>query len=297
MDYKAIWNQPLLHLGEGTPLTVGHVLIAIAVFVLGLIASAWLSRMIARRLKKTSMAPDNAAVLQKLTFFIFLAIVLLITLSLLRVPVTALTFVSGALAVGVGFGAQNIFNNFISGWILMSERPVRIGDFIEIAESRGMVEHIGNRSTRVRRIDGVHIMVPNSQLLEQSVINWTLVDRNIRTQVNVGVAYGSPVRLVEKLIYQALEETKDVLEDPAPVVAFSEFGDNALIFEILFWCVISSGERELRLVRSDLRYRIDELFRENDITIAFPQRDVHLFPAGPLEVVHRNGDRKQQDET
>jgi len=291
VDYKAIWNQPLLNLGGGTPLTVGHVLIAIAVFTVGLIASAWLARMIARRLKKTSMAPDNVAVLQKLTFFIFLAIVFLITLSLLRVPITALTFVSGALAVGVGFGAQNIFNNFISGWILMSERPVRIGDFIEIAESRGVVEHIGNRSTRVRRIDGVHIMVPNSQLLEQPVINWTLVDRNIRTQVNVGVAYGSPVRLVEKLIYQALKDTSDVLEDPAPVVAFAEFGDNALVFEIFFWCVISSGERELRLVRSDLRFRIEELFRENNITIAFPQRDVHLFPTGPIEIVQRSPER------
>lgn len=296
MDYKAIWNQPLLNTGEGTSLTVGHLVIAIAVFILGLIISAWLARVISRRLRKTSMAADNVAVLQKLTFFIFLVIVFLITLSILGVPVTALTFVSGALAVGVGFGAQNIFNNFISGWILMSERPVRIGDFIEIADSRGMVEHIGNRSTRVRRIDGVHIMVPNSQLLEQPVINWTLVDRNIRTQVNVGVAYGSPVRLVEKLIYQALEENESILEDPAPVVAFSDFGDNSLVFEILFWCVISSGERELRLVRSDLRFRVEELFRENDITIAFPQRDVHFFPAAPLEVVHRNGDRKDQDE-
>ncbi|NND45925.1 MAG: mechanosensitive ion channel [Xanthomonadales bacterium] len=296
MDYKAIWNQPLLTLGEGAALTVGHIVIAIVIFVIGLIASAWLARLISRRLKKTSMAADNIAMLQKLTFFIFLAIVFLITLSVLGVPITALTFVSGALAVGVGFGAQNIFNNFISGWILMSERPVRIGDFIEISDSRGMVEHIGNRSTRIRRIDGVHIMVPNSQLLEQPVVNWTLVDRNIRTQVNVGVAYGSPVRLVEKLIYQALKENEDVLHDPPAVVAFADFGDNALVFEILFWCVISSGERELRLVRSDLRYRIEELFAENDITIAFPQRDVHLFPAAPLEIVHRERDGKHADD-
>jgi len=283
VDYKAIWNQSLLNLGDGTSLTVGHLVVAIVVFIVGLVLSAWLARLIGRRLKKTSMAPDNIAVLQKLSFFVFLAIVFLVTLSLLKVPITALTFVSGALAVGVGFGAQNIFNNFISGWILMSERPVRIGDFIEIDDSRGMVEHIGNRSTRVRRIDGVHIMVPNSLLLERSVVNWTLVDRNIRTSLTVGVAYGSPVRQVEKLLYQAMEEHKEVLKDPGPIVAFSDFGDSALVFELLFWCVVS-GERELRMIRSDLRFRIDELFREHGITIAFPQRDLHLNSAVPIQV-------------
>lgn len=241
-----------------------------------LILSAWSSRILGKRLIKTTLAPDNIAVLQKL-FFIFLVIITaLISLSLLNVPVTALTFVSGALAVGVGFGAQNIINNFISGWILMSERPVRIGDFIELEESRGIVERIGNRSTRVRRIDGVHIMIPNSLLLERTLINWTLVDRNIRTSFLVGVEYGSPVREVERLINQAMLENEDVLKEPEPVVAFSDFGDSALVFEALFWVLISGGERELRLVRSDLRYRIDELFREHGITIAFPQLDVHF---------------------
>jgi small-conductance mechanosensitive channel len=156
-----------------------------------------------------------------------------------------------------------------------------------------MVEKIGNRSTRVRRIDGVHIMVPNSLLLERSVINWTLVDRNIRTSVTVGVAYGSPVREVEKLIYQALQENKDVLKDPAPAVVFSDFGDSALIFEILFWLVVS-GEKELRVVRSDLRFRIDELFREHDITIAFPQRDLHIKTVMPLEIRQDSGQKPKQ---
>ncbi|HSM69152.1 MAG TPA: mechanosensitive ion channel domain-containing protein, partial [Xanthomonadales bacterium] len=262
----------------------------ILVFILGLTLSAWFSRMIGKRLIKTSMAPDNATILQKLTFIFLAILTALVTLAMLNVPITALTFISGALAVGIGFGAQNIINNFISGWILMSERPVRIGDFIEIEDSRGMVEKIGNRSTRVRRIDGVHIMVPNSLLLERSVINWTLVDRNIRTSVTVGVAYGSPVREVEKLIYQALEENKDVLKEPAPAVVFSDFGDNALIFEILFWLVVS-GEKELRVVRSDLRFRIDELFREHDITIAFPQRDLHIKTVMPLEI-HQDRNQK-----
>jgi small-conductance mechanosensitive channel len=204
-------------------------------------------------------------------------------LSLLRIPLTAFAFVSGAIAIGVGFGAQNIINNFISSWILMTERPVRIGDFIEIDDSKGIVEEIGNRSTRIRRTDGVHLLVPNSQMLERKVTNWTLIDRDIRSTVRVGVAYGSPARKVEALIRQAVEADPEIKTEPAPVVIFEDFGDSALIFDVYFWAELTS-ERDQRLIRSGLRFRIDELFRENGIVIAFPQRDVHLGGQSPLEV-------------
>jgi small-conductance mechanosensitive channel len=284
MDFKAIWNLSLVTFGDGSTLTVSLLVTALGVFVIGLLASAWISRLIGKRLAKFNLTADNVAMLRRLIYIVLVVITALSTLSLLNVPVAQFTFISGALAVGVGFGAQNIINNFISGWILMSERPVRIGDFIELEDSRGMVEHIGTRSTRIKRIDGVHIMVPNSYLLDKALVNWTLVDRNIRTSVNVGVAYGSPVRQVEQLITQALSEVRDILKDPPPTVMFDDFGDNALIFQTLFWCRILSGERELRAVRSDLRFRIEELFRENGITIAFPQRDVHLDSLSPLQV-------------
>ena len=209
------------------------------------------------------------------------------TLGLLNVPITALAFISGAIAIGVGFGAQNIINNLISGWILMSERPVRIGDLVEIDEHRGVVEVIGNRSTRIRRIDGVHLLVPNSQMLERVVVNWTLVDKDFRTTVRVGVAYGSPVRLVEELLYRAVDEQKEVLKKPAPLVVFEDFGDSALIFDVFFWCHAGS-ERELRAVRSDVRFRVTGLFEEHGIVIAFPQRDLHLDTSRPLQVELRN---------
>jgi small-conductance mechanosensitive channel len=205
----------------------------------------------------------------------------------LNIPVAALAFISGAVAIGVGFGAQNIINNLISGWILMSERPVRIGDFVEIDNSRGTVESIGNRSTRIRRIDGVHLLVPNSQMLERVVVNWTLVDRNFRTSVRVGVVYGSDVRLVQRLLMQVAAEQKEVLKEPGPIVVFEDFGDNALIFDLFFWCE-ATGERELRLVRSDMRFRIDEYFNANGVVIAFPQRDVHLYAKTPIEWVGRD---------
>jgi small-conductance mechanosensitive channel len=169
----------------------------------------------------------------------------------------------------------------------MSERPVRIGDFVEIDAHRGIVESIGNRSTRIRRIDGVHLLVPNSQMLERVVVNWTLVDRDFRTSVRVGVVYGSPVRLVEKLLWQAADDQEETLKEPPPIVVFEDFGDNALVFDVFFWCK-AMGERELRLVRSDIRFRIEELLRENGIVVAFPQRDVHLYAKTPIEVTTRD---------
>jgi small-conductance mechanosensitive channel len=235
-----------------------------------------------RRLGNTHLRPDAVYALQRITFYILLLIVAMTAMSLLRVPLTAFAFVSGAIAIGVGFGAQNIINNFISGWILMWEQPVRIDDFVEIDSSSGVVERIGNRSTRIRRVDGVHMLVPNSHMLERTVVNWTLIDERIRSVVKVGVAYGSPVRKVADLIRQAVADVPDILQEPEPVIVLEDFADSALVFEAYFWANLSN-QRQQRQVRSDVRFRIDELFRENGIVISFPQRDVHLT-GSPLEV-------------
>lgn len=157
----------------------------------------------------------------------------------------------------------------------MWERPIRIGDFLEIGDLRGTVEAINTRSTRIRRVDGVHILLPNSHLLENMVVNWTLVDKLTRCKVRVGVAYGSPVKKVVELMRQAGEEHHAALKEPAPTVIFEDFGDNALIFDLAIW-INATVERDLNLVRSDLRFRIEELFNEHGLVIAFPQRDVHI---------------------
>ena len=129
----------------------------------------------------------------------------------------------------------------------------------------------------------MHLLVPNSQLLERTVVNWTLIDREIRTTVRVGVEYGSPVRLVADLILEAVREHELIKSTPAPSVVFEDFGDNALIFDTFFWSDVG-GEKFLRDIRSDVRFRITELFAENDIVVAFPQRDVHLDTSSPLEL-------------
>ncbi len=206
-----------------------------------------------------------------------LVIVVLVftVLSVLKVPLAAFAFISGAIAIGVGFGAQNIINNFISGWILMWERPIRIGDFLEMGTMLGTVESINTRFTRVRRIDGVRLMVPNSQFLENTVINWSIVDRKLRSSVRVGVPYGSDVQKVKELLDELMANSPDILEDPAPVVIFEDFGDSALVFDAFFW-IESSPTCTLRGVRSAMRFEITERFKKNGIVIAFPQRDVHM---------------------
>lgn len=280
---KTIWSFPIFSFNENGPILVSQLVLVAVVVGLGYLLIKLIERFIQQRLASTELRADAAHILQRIIFYLLITILLLTALSLLHVPLTAFAFVSGAVAIGVGFGAQNIINNFISGWILLFEKPVRIDDFIEINEHQGVVERIGNRSTRIRRTDGVHLLIPNSQMIERVVVNWTLIDDQIRTIVRVGVAYGSPVRMVADLILQAVKEQEEIQKEPEPRVILEDFGDSAVIFDAYFWCQVG-GERALRQIRSAIRFRIDELFTKNSIVIAFPQRDVHLDTVSPLQV-------------
>ena len=285
-ELEKYWNHPLVTLSTGSQITVSQIILTILMVFLGLALIWYLQRLVGRQLIKSKVDPNVAQTVQRVLFYSLLAALFITALGMLSIPLAALAFISGAVAIGIGFGAQNIINNLISGWILMSERPVRIGDFVEIDAHRGVVESIGNRSTRIRRTDGVHVLVPNSQMLERVVVNWTLIDRNFRTSVMVGVTYGSPVRLVEELLLKAAMDQEETMKEPAPMVVFEDFGDNALVFEVFFWCQ-GGGERELRLIRSDVRFRIERYLGDNGIVIAFPQRDVHLYAKTPIEIVTR----------
>lgn len=265
------------------PITLGDILFIPVLFIVGFLVTKWVVRFITNRLTDKHTDPNIIHLLRRILYIFAIAIVTITTLDFINIPITAFAFLSGAIAIGFGFGAQNIINNFISGWILMWERPIRIGDFLEVEEAKGVVEEINTRSTRIRRVDGVHMLIPNSKLLENTVINWTLVDRLVRTSVRIGVAYGSPAKKVADLIMQAAVEQPEVLQQPQIVVSFEDFGDNALIFEVIYW-IHSNVEGGLRKTRSNIRFRLDELFEENDIVIAFPQRDVHLD--GQLTVIN-----------
>lgn len=287
MNLETVWEFELAALPGGSAITVGAVLTVLALLIAGYLLSRLVGLILVRRLSRTSMRRDAIEVVRRITYYLILLLVVMVALSLLQIPLTAFAFVTGAVAIGVGFGAQNIINNFISGWILMTERPIRIDDFVEFDNAFGTVERIGNRSTRIKRVDGVHVVVPNSHLLERTVVNWTLIDKNVRTFVRVGVAYDSDLSQVEELMLQAMTAQPEVLKEPPPVVVFDDFGDSALVFEASFWC--ESGGRELRLIRSDIRFRIAELFHRHNVVVAFPQQDVHLNVESALPVSIKDG--------
>ncbi|GAA0854380.1 mechanosensitive ion channel family protein [Aliiglaciecola litoralis] len=259
----------------GHDFTFGELLLVPVILLFGFWLTRKIIKLIANRLIAKGASADMVHLIKRIMYILALVILVISTLDFLNVPITAFAFLSGAVAIGFGFGAQNIINNFISGWILMWERPIRIGDFLEVDDARGRVEAINTRSTRIRRTDGVHMLIPNSKLLENTVVNWTLMDQLTRTSVRVGVAYGSDCTRVRELIYQAVKEQSEVLPEPDPTVIFDDFGDNALAFEVFFW-INAAVERDLRLIRSNIRFRIDQLFRENEVVISFPQRDVHI---------------------
>ncbi|MEE4186696.1 MAG: mechanosensitive ion channel domain-containing protein [Gammaproteobacteria bacterium] len=281
-DINEFLTLRLLTIG-GTAVEVWQIIAVPLLLGLAWYAFRLLDHVVARRLAARDTDANLTQLIRRVLLIVFVALVAATLLQLLNVPLAAFAFISGAIAIGFGFGAQNIINNFISGWILMWERPIRIGDFIELGEARGTVQSINTRSTQIRRVDGVHLLVPNSQLLENTVVNWTLVDRLARSIVRVGVAYGSPVRKVHELLMLAAAECEDILDDPQPLVLFEDFGDSSLVFDTVFWAE-ALGEKDLRVIRSDLRFRIDALFAEHGIVIAFPQRDVHLLTGAPLAV-------------
>jgi small-conductance mechanosensitive channel len=260
---------------SGQAVTVGGLLLIPTLAFIGFWVTKYLIRLLTSKLTNRHTDPNIIHLIQRLLYVIAICIITITALEIINIPVTAFAFLSGAIAIGVGFGAQNIINNFISGWILMWEKPIRIGDFLEVENAKGVVEEINTRSTRFRRVDGVHMLIPNSKLLENTIVNWTLVDKLMRTSVRIGVAYGSPAKKVAELMQQAAEEQEGVLTDPKVQVIFEDFGDNALIFDVNFW-IQSNVEGGLRMAKSNIRFRLDELFADHDIVIAYPQRDIHI---------------------
>ncbi len=278
-----LWSFEITR-SEDQPVTLGKVVIALVTFLLGVVFARVVTQQLGSRVLSRAGVDEGAAhAYQSLTYYVLLAIAFLIALRAVSIPLTAFAVVGGALAIGVGFGSQNIVNNFISGVILLAERPIKKGDLVQVEQTYGNVERIGLRSTRVRTGENIHVIVPNSAFLETNVTNWTHSDNTVRIKIGVGVAYGSPTREVERLIRQAIEENPRVIPDPEPLVLFTEFGSDSLNFEALFW-VRMRRMMERLTVESDLRYRIDELFREAGIVIAFPQRDVHLDASAPIPV-------------
>ena len=200
-------------------------------------------------------------------------IILFITLHAVGVNVTAVFAASAALLLGVGLALQTLFQDIISGVFILIDQSVHVGDIIELEGKVGRVEEIKLRTTRAVTIDNKVLVIPNHLYLTNSLYNWTQNGSTTRESVSVGVAYGSDVQLVKKLLIQAASTHPDVLSSPEPLVVFTDFGESSLNFKIIFTI---NDSFKAQFPKSDIRFEIDKLFRENNVTIPFPQRDIHI---------------------
>ena len=283
-QFKVIWSLELYKSGDSV-IYMNQLVIALVVTIIGLSIAKRLSHLIANRIGKVAKLTANTVhTIQRLTFYFIDIIVILIALPIAGIPITIFAVMGSAFAIGIGFGAQNLFRNLISGFIIMFEKPIRIGDIVEIGDVEGQVKDIANRTILVKRSDGVDLVVPNHYFIDEIVVNWTREDGAVRATLTVGVAYGSPVEQVRDILLGVANANTKVLKEPRPPeVLFADFGDNALGFELHFWSNIVRPMDRKR-VMSDLRFEITRLFDEAGIVISFPQRDIHLDTLKPLEV-------------
>lgn len=274
--WTAVWsgfNTPLFSLG-GDPITPLSILVLIIIILMTWIIAGRARWLLERRVSQlTGMNEGTLHAIGALVRYGILFMGFFVGLRSVGFQLDAFLVILGALGVGIGFGLQNIANNFVSGLILLVERPVKVGDVINVGGELGSVERVGIRATTLRKFDQTQAIVPNGELISATVTNWTLDDRRARLDFTVGVAYGSDTQLVENILREAVIAHPNVLSDPEPRILFVEFGDSSLNFRILAY-VNDLSERLTSL--SDLHFSIDTAFRNQQIEIPFPQRDLHL---------------------
>jgi small-conductance mechanosensitive channel len=223
------------------------------------------------------------------TIALFVRLTLLVmgftlALGVAKIDLSSITIIIGALGVGIGFGLQNIFNNLISGLILAVERPIQIGDMVQLSSLNitGEVKEIGLRASIIRSFDGAEVVVPNGNFISNEMINWTLSDKKRRHEIHVGVAYGTDTTRVLEILNKVVTDDKLTLKLPSPMILFDGFGDSSLNFRVLFWTHFDNG----LAAKSAVGIAIDEAFREAGIEIPFPQRDLHV-KSGPSDIIKK----------
>ena len=265
-----VWNIELFG-----SVTIGSVFLLLILFASVIIVERIVQKQLIRRfLCRTKLQPSLQFGLSRIIGYTLIAVGFYVAFQLVGVDLSSLAIIAASLGVGIGFGLQNIINNLVSGIIILAERPISIGDRIEVAGVAGRVTKIQLRSTTVVTNDNITMIVPNADFISNTVTNWSHGDPKVRIRVPVGVAYGSDLKLLQGLLLEAAAEHPKALGDPSPVVLFTEFGDNSLNFELGVW----TQEMTATPIHftSEMNFIIEQKLRDNDIEIPFPQRDLHI---------------------
>jgi len=279
-DLSSLLNYPIFTLGGTTitPITI------VVIFALSLLL-VWLSGrakrlLVHRLLARTRMDIGARQAIGTISRYVVLFLGFLIILQTVGINLTALTVLAGAVGVGIGFGMQNIANNFISGLIILFERPIKVGDRVEVDDVSGDVKKIGARSTVILTNDNVSIIVPNSKFISETVVNWSLANNIVRFKIPVTVSSDCDIDFVMNSLLEIAKENEAVLEDPAPSVRLTELASDGLTFELRAWSSISLHRPQL--LKSDVNLEIVKKFRENNIELPYPQRDLRIRDAKDL---------------
>ncbi len=270
----SVVTRPLFQLGD-QEVSVRFVTVLVALLAVVAVGSGFVRNFIRRQfLSRTSLDRGLQESIATAAGYLVMTIGYLIALEMVGLDLSTLAVIAGALSIGIGFGLQNVANNFVSGLILLVERPIKVGDRIEVEGINGRVMQISARSTAVRTNDNIDIIVPNAELVSEKVINWSQKDRKVRFRIPVGVAYGTDVEHAMELMVQAAKTAPGVLKSPEPSARFISFGDSALNLEIRVW----TAERLHRrgLLFSDVNRAVYHQFIKHDIQIPFPQQDVYI---------------------
>ncbi|MEM1393648.1 MAG: mechanosensitive ion channel domain-containing protein [Cyanobacteria bacterium P01_H01_bin.150] len=279
--FQDIYYAELFKLEDGESFTLNLFLQLIFYAVIAYIIGSVISRLIRKTiLSRFKLDRGTKEAISSVIGYLIAGIGFLIVLRGAGIDLSSLTVVAGVLGLGIGFGLQNISSNFISGITLLFEQPLKVGDLVEVDDLKGIVEKISIRSTVVRTLDNIFVIVPNQKFIENNVVNWSYRDKKCRVHVPVGVAYGTDTTLVTEALLAAARRHPRVLQQPTPKVWFNEFGDSSLNFELLVWV---DEPPSIPQFKSDLNFSIENELNLRDINIPFPQRDLHL--KNPQELI------------
>ncbi len=285
MDGISIWlqkiidslNTPLFTIGSSA-FTIWTMIYLILATVILIVVASQINKLIAHKLLARSRFELGVRVaVGAIVKYVLLVVGFVVILQTAGINLSSLTILLGALGVGIGFGLQNITNNFVSGLIILFERPIKVGDRIEVADVAGDVVDISMRATTIITNDNISIIVPNSQFISETVINWSHTDRNVRFNFPVGVSYQEDPETIRKVLLEIARDNPGVLKNPVPDVLFSEYADSAMIFNLRVWT--REYVNRPGVLKSQLYYEIARRFREQGIEIPYPQRDVYIKSA------------------
>ena len=270
-ELNKIVNYPIVF-GDNIQITVKALLIVVLALIVTSYVLSLLRKFITRKLPEQDKL-KFVSLFSYAKWFIYVVLVLM-TLNNMGINVTAIFAASAALLVGIGLALQTFFQDIISGVFILIDQSVHVGDIIELDGKVGRVEEIKLRTTRAVTFDNKVLVIPNHLYLTNTLFNWTENGTTTRESITVGVAYGSDTALVKKILLEVAKNNKDVYKYPDPMVLFTDFGDSSLNFKLVFTL---NDSFKSAIPKSDIRFAIDKAFREHNITIPFPQRDVHVI--------------------